>query len=256
MIHQTAIISPNAKIGNNVKIGPFSIISDDVEIGDNTLIYNNVVLENGARIGKDCKLFPFSVISTDPQDLKYNGEPTFAYIGDRTVVREYATINRGTTATGKTTVGSDTLIMAYSHVAHDCEIGNNVVISNSTQLAGHVVIGDWVIIGGVVKVTQFTHVGKHSFLGADCKITKDVAPFTLIGREPAQVEGINKVGLKRRGFTTEDIDEIQDFYDLLIFSGLNNSDGIEKFRKSRDVVSENVEYCINFIKNSKKGILR
>lgn len=255
MIHSTAIVSEKAKIGINVKIGPYCVINDDVEIGDDTQLFSNVVLDNGTRLGSECKIFSGAVIGTAPQDLKYDGETTYAIIGNRTVVREYATINRATVATGKTTIGDDCLVMAYSHVAHDCHLGNHVILSNVSQLAGHVTLGDWVILGGLAKVTQFCTVGKHSMIGADVKIVKDVAPYCLVGRNPAQVEGINKIGLRRRGFEKDVIDEIENFFDVLLFSGLNNRDGIEKFIKGKNVVVE-VEEVINFIKNSTKGIHR
>lgn len=255
MIHPTAIISDKAQIGNNAKIGPNVVIYDDVIIGDNVIIHPNVVIYNGARIGHNNQFFPGVVVSAAPQDLKYNDEPTVAIIGDNNVFREYATIHRGTTATSKTTIGSNNLIMAYCHIAHDCRLGDNIVMANTTQLAGHVDIDDWVVIGGVVKITQFCSIGKHTMLGADAKITKDVAPYCLLGRIPAQVEGINKVGLSRRGFTYEKIKEIQNFYNIVLFSGYNNRDGIEKYT-ANNVISIEIQECIDFINNSKRGILR
>lgn len=255
MIHPTAIISDKAKIGNNAKIGPNVVIYDDVVIGDNVTIHPNVVIYNGARIGNNNHFFPGAVVSAAPQDLKYNDEPTQTIIGDDNVIRECATIHRGTVATSKTNVGSNNLIMAYCHIAHDCRLGDNIVMANATQLAGHVSIDDWVVIGGVVKITQFCSVGKHTMLGADAKITKDVAPYCLLGRIPAQVEGINKVGLSRRGFTHEKIKEIQNFYNIVLFSGYNNRDGIEKYCQNNEVSTE-IQECIDFINNSKRGILR
>lgn len=255
MIHPTAIISEKAKIGKNAKIGPNVVIYDDVIIGDNVDIHANVVIYDGARIGNNNRFFPGVVISAAPQDLKYNDEPTQVIIGDNNVIREYATIHRGTVATSKTTLGDNNLIMAYCHIAHDCRLGNNIVMANTTQLAGHVTIDDWVVIGGVVKITQFCSIGKHTMLGADAKITKDVAPYCLLGRIPAQVEGINKVGLTRRGFTHEKIKEIQNFYNIVLFSGLNNRDGIKKYTEKYKVSPE-IQECIDFINNSKRGILR
>lgn len=255
MIHPTAIISDKAKIGKNAKIGPYVVIYDDVVIGDNVDIHANVVIYNGARIGNNNRFFPGAVIAAAPQDLKYNDEPTLAVIGDNNVIREYATIHRGTTATEKTSIGDNNLIMAYCHIAHDCHLGNNIVMANATQLAGHVIIDDWVVIGGVVKITQFCSIGKHTMLGADAKITKDVAPYCLLGRIPAQVEGINKVGLSRRGYSSEKIKEIQNFYNIVLFSGYNNRDGINKYTKHNEVSTE-IQECIDFINNSKRGILR
>lgn len=256
MVHQTAIVSKNAKIGANVKIGPYSIIEDDVVIGDDTEIASHCIIANGARLGCSVKVFSGAVISTAPQDLKYNGEVTYAYIGDHSVVREYATINRGTISTGKTVVGKNTLVMTYCHIAHDCIVGDNVVISNVSQLAGHVVIEDWVVLGGLAKITQFCTVGKHAMVGADVKIVKDVAPFTLVGRLPAQVESINKVGLRRRGFEKNEIDAIENFYDTVLFSGYNNKDGIKRYLEKNTEPNSYVLDCIKFIENSTKGIHR
>ena len=255
IIHPTAIVSEKARIGTNVKIGPFSIVDDDVEIGDNTVIRSNVVLSDGARIGSNCELFPGAVIATEPQDLKFTGEPTLAIVGDRTVIREYATIHRGTGESKRTVVGSDCLIMAYSHVAHDCIIGDSVIISNTTQMAGHVEIEDNVNIGGVVKIHQFCRIGRYAFIGADVKIVKDVPPYTLIGRQPAKVEGINKIGLRRKGFSNEKINEIEKFYDTILFSSLNNRDGIKKYKEENEI-SEEISHCIRFIEDSKRGIHR
>jgi UDP-N-acetylglucosamine acyltransferase len=254
-IHPTAIVSDKAIIGNNVTIGPFSIIEDDVQIGDNCEIRSSVVIGNGARIGNNVKIFAGAVISTEPQDMKFDGEQTFTIIGDNSIIREFATINRGTKETGKTQIGSNCLIMAYCHIAHDCIIGDNVIMSNVVQIAGHVVVEDWVILGGVAKIHQFCKVGRHSMVGADVKIVKDVAPYTLVDRKPAQVEGVNKIGLRRRGFEADTINEIELFYDTLLFSGLNNSDGIAKFLQKGETCPE-VRYCIDFIKNSVRGIHR
>ncbi|ROL61241.1 acyl-ACP--UDP-N-acetylglucosamine O-acyltransferase [Bacteroidetes/Chlorobi group bacterium ChocPot_Mid] len=254
-IHPTAIVSKQAKIGENVTIGAFTIIEDDVEIGNGTTIRSNVVLANGARIGKDVLICNGAVIATEPQDLKFGGEKTYAYVGDRTVIREYATINRGTHATGKAVVGEDCFIMAYCHVAHDCVVGNHVIMANATQLAGHVHVDDWVTIGGVVKIHQFCRVGCHSMLGADVKIAKDVPPYTLVGSIPAKIDGINKIGLKRRGFSSELIAEIDEFYKTILHSGYNTNDGIKKFLE-RNHISDEVKACIKFIEESQRGIYR
>lgn len=254
-IHSSAIISNKAEIGNNVKIGSNVVIEDDVVIGDNCELRSGAIIANGARIGNNVKIFSYAIISAEPQDLKYNNEKTYVYIGDNTVVREFATINRGTDATGKTVVGSDCLIMTYCHVAHDCHLGNNIIMSNAVQLGGHVEIEDWVVLGGVAKIHQFCKVGKHSMVGADTKIVKDVAPYTLVDRKPAQVEGINKIGLKRRGYSPELIKEIELFYDTILFSGYNNKDGINQFLK-REIISDEVKHCIDFIQNSVRGIHR
>lgn len=253
-IHETAIVSDKATLGSNVQVGPYSIIEDNVVIGNDSVIKNNVTIANGARIGERVQVFSGAVISTAPQDLKFKGENTEVFIGNDTVIREFATINKGTVATGKTVVGENCLLMAYTHVAHDCIVGNNVIMSNVTQLAGHVVIEDYVTLGGVVKVHQFCSVGKHAMIGADTKLVKDVPPFTLVGREPAKIQGINKIGLKRRGFTDQEVKEIDDFYNELLFSGLNNSDAIRKLEEKN--TSDHITYCIEFIRASKRGTYR
>jgi len=249
------LISNKAVIGENTIIEPLAIIEDDVIIGDNCVIQNGAKICNGARIGDNVKVYSYAVVSGEPQDLKYKGEKTYTFIDNNTTIREFATVNRGTVETGMTKVGQNCLIMSYCHIAHDCILGDNVILSNVTQLAGHVVLEDWVIMGGVSKVHQFCKIGKHSMIGADTKIVMDVAPYTLVDGNPARVETINKIGLKRRGFAPEIISEIEEFYDTLLFSGLNNKDGISKFLE-RKQVSEEVLYCINFIKNSKRGIHR
>lgn len=253
LIHETAIISDSAKIGENVKIGAFAIIESDVVIGDNTEIRSHSIISNGSRIGKDCLICSGAIIATEPQDLKFEGESSLVIIGDRTKIREYCTVNRGTKATGKTLIGDDCLIMAYSHVAHDCVIGNRVVIANTTQLAGHVRIYDWAVIGGVVKIHQFCKIGTHCMISADSYITKDVPHYTLVGSVPPKIFGINKTGLRRRGFSKELIKEIDDFYKTILFSEFNVSEGIKEFSKQFSVSSE-VKNCIDFIKNSTRGI--
>lgn len=254
-IHSSSIVSPKAQLGENVEIGPFCIVNDGAIIGDGTKLMSSNYVDSGSTIGKDCRLFPGAVVGTEPQDLKFSGEITLTEIGDRTTLREYSTVHRGTEATGKTIVGSDCLIMAYCHVAHDCRVGNNVVMANVAQIAGHVVLEDWVILGGLSKVHQYCKIGCHSMIGADVKIVMDVAPYVLIGRNPARVEKVNKVGLRRRGFSEETVKEIQDFYDIVLFSGLNNNDGIKQFMQNRQV-SDDVMHCVNFIKNSTRGIHR
>ncbi len=255
LIHPTAIISNKAQLGANVRVGAYSIIEDDVQIGDNTEIRSSVVIGKGTVIGSDNRICASTVIGTEPQDLKYAGEPTTVQIGDRNVIREFVTINRATTATNVTIVGSDNLIMAYCHIAHDCRVGNKIIMSNTSQLAGHVSIQDWAILGAFTKVHQFCRVGEHCMVGADVKAVKDIPPFTLVGREPAKVEGINKVGLKRRGFANSVIFALDDFYKTLIHSGLNNSDAIAKVLESGEPCAE-VRRCIDFIQASERGVYR
>lgn len=255
-IHASAMVSPKARLGTDIRVGAFAVIADDVEIGDRTEIQPHVVIHDGARIGTECRLFSGCVIAGEPQDLKFKGEPTLAFIGGRTVVRECATINRGTAETGKTEVGEGCLIMAYSHVAHDCKVGDRVILSNCTQLAGHVTIEDWAILGGMAKVVQFCSVGAHSMIGADVKITKDTPPFALVGRNPARIEGVNKIGLRRRNFTDEVIAVIEQAYHAVFFSGRNITDGINYCRAQNLDAEPEVVKILSFIECSKKGVLR
>ncbi|MBI3258020.1 MAG: acyl-ACP--UDP-N-acetylglucosamine O-acyltransferase [Ignavibacteriae bacterium] len=255
MIHPMAVVSAKARIGNSVKIGAFAVIEDDVEVGDGADIRTHSILCNGSRIGADAAIYPNAVIGAEPQDLKYKGEPTLAIIGERTVIRECATVNRGTTYSGEARVGNDCLIMAYSHVAHDCVVGNNVIISNVSQLAGHVMIGDWAILGGMVKVVQFCRIGKHSMIGAGVKITKDIPDYALVGRDPARIESINKIGLRRRGFSNETIDGIENFFDTVFLGKYNTTEGIEEFLRINEPIDE-VRQLIEFIRSSKKGVVR
>ena len=255
MIHPMAVVSAKARIGNSVKIGAFAVVEDDVEIGDGADIRTHSVLCNGSRIGAAAAIYPNAVIGAEPQDLKYRGESTLAIIGQRTVIRECATVNRGTTYSGEARVGDDCLIMAYSHVAHDCVVGNNVIISNVSQLAGHVTIGDWAILGGMVKVVQFCRIGKHSMIGAGVKVTKDIPDYALVGREPARIESINKIGLRRRGFSNETIDGIEKFFDTVFLGKYNTTEGIEEFLRTNEPINE-VSELIEFIRSSKKGVVR
>ncbi|MBU3742270.1 MAG: acyl-ACP--UDP-N-acetylglucosamine O-acyltransferase [Candidatus Kapabacteria bacterium] len=256
IIHPTAVVDPAARIGQGVTIGPFCVVEADVEIGDGTTLMSHVVLASGARIGRDVRIHPGAIVATAPQDLKYNGEPTLAIIGDRTVLRECVTVNRGTTHSGKAEVGSDCLLMAYVHVAHDCIVGSHVIIANSVQLGGHVEVGDWAILGGLTGVHQFCRIGAHSMVGACSRVVKDVPLFTLCGKEPLTVEGVNAVGLRRRGFTGETIAAIDTFYHTLLRSGLNTSDGIAAYEAAHVSIEPDVRACIDFIRASKRGIYR
>jgi UDP-N-acetylglucosamine acyltransferase len=247
-------ISPKAKIGTNVIIGDFTVIKDDVEIGNNVEIGSNVIIDNGARISDNVKLHHGAVISTIPQDLKFNGEVTTLEIGENTVVREYATLNRGTIVSGKTVVGKDCLLMAYSHVAHDCRVGNNTIIANCGTLGGHVEIDDWAIVGGLVAVHQFVKVGTHSILAGFTKAVKDIPPYIMAGDNPMKFEGLNVIGLKRRGFTSQQIEGVKEFYKMLYKSGLNVSDAVNKI-KSTLPQTEEAKTILDFISRSTRGIL-
>ncbi|KUO63279.1 acyl-[acyl-carrier-protein]--UDP-N-acetylglucosamine O-acyltransferase [bacterium BRH_c32] len=228
LIHPTSIVSPNAKLGENVKIGPFTIIHDDVEIGDNTEIASSAVLYDGARIGNNVKIFQGASIANKPQDLKFGDEKTYFYVGDNTTIREFVTLHRGTLATGKASVGKDCLIMAYAHVAHDCIIGDNCILSNAVQVGGHVHVGDWVIIGGLTAIHQFSKIGEHSMIGGSFKVSSDVPPYILAAGEPLRYHGLNVIGLRRRGFSNDDIATIKDCYHFLYHSGNNFSQAKEK----------------------------
>ena len=248
-------IHPDAVIGKNVSIDPFTMIHDNVVIGDGTWIGSNVTIFPGARIGKNCKIFPGAVISAVPQDLKFSGEETTAEIGDNTVVREYVTINRGTKALGKTVIGSDNLLMAYVHIAHDCIVGNHCILANGATLAGHITIDDFAIIGGLSAIHQFVRIGSHVMISGGSLVRKDVPPFVKAAHEPLSYVGINAVGLRRRGFSNEKIAEIQNIYRILFVKGLSNSHAIEALQ-NEVVESEERNIVLDFVKSSSRGIMK
>lgn len=250
-----AYIHPAAKIHHSVIIDPFVTIEGNVEIGEGTWIGSNVTIMDGARIGKNCRIFPGAVISGIPQDLKFRGEDTTAIIGDNTTIRECVTVNRGTAAKGKTVVGSNCLIMAYSHIAHDCVIGNNVIISNATQIAGEVVVDNFAVIGGGTLIHQFCHIGSYVMIQGGGLIGKDVPPFVKAGREPLVYSGVNSIGLRRHNFTNEQINDIQSIYRQLYLSKYNVSDAIEHIEAEMPATPERDEIIL-FIRNSKRGIIR
>lgn len=254
-IHPTAIVDSGAQIGENVSIGPYSVISGNVEIGDNCQIGTQTVILPGARIGRDCKIFHHAVISEIPQDLKFAGEETTAEVGDRTVIREFVTINRGTSQHWRTVVGSDCLLMAYVHIAHDCIVGNHVIMANAVNLAGHVEVEDWVIIGGMVGVLQFSRIGQHSIIGGQYRVSKDVPPYIMAAREPLSYEGLNRVGLKRRNFPSETILTLKRAYNLIYNSEYNVSDAIRKIEETPDLMIPEVRNIIEFIRKSTRGII-
>ena len=250
-----AYIHPAAKIHPSVVIDPFVSIDQNVEIGEGTHIGSNVTIMEGARIGKHCNIFPGAVISGIPQDLKFNGEETTAIIGDYTTIRECVTVNRGTASRGKTVVGSHCLIMAYSHIAHDCKIGDNVIMSNATQVAGEVVIDNFAVIGGGTLVHQFCHLGEHIMIQGGAHINKDIPPFVKAGRDPIAFTGINSIGLRRRNFTNDQIRDIQEIYRYLYLSRLNVSDAVDRIEAELPATPER-DLIIEFIRNSKRGIVR
>lgn len=250
-----AYIHPAANIHPSVVIDPFVTIDQNVEIGEGTHIGSNVTIMEGARIGKHCTIFPGAVISGIPQDLKFRGEETTAEIGDYTTIRECVTVNRGTSAKGKTVIGSKCLIMAYSHVAHDCVVGNNVIISNASQLAGEVQVDDFAVIGGGTLIHQFTHLGSHVMIQGGSRINKDIPPYVKAGRDPIAYTGINSIGLRRRNFTNDQIRDIQEIYRYLYLSRLNVSDAVVRIEAELPATKERDE-IIEFIRNSKRGIVR
>jgi UDP-N-acetylglucosamine acyltransferase len=255
MISNLAFLHPEAKIGKDVVVEPFAYISGNVVIGEGTWIGPNATIMDGARIGKKCRIFPSSVVSGIPQDLKFRGEETTAEIGDNTTIRECATVNRGTAAVGKTVVGSNCLLMAYSHIGHDCIVGDNAIIGNSSSLAGEVNVGDWAILSGGSLVHQFTHIGAHVILGGGSKVRIDVPPFIKADRDPLSFMGLNSVGLTRRGFEKERIDEIHEIYRAIYQMKMNFSQALD-YVESEFKASPDRDYILDFIRKSERGIIR
>jgi UDP-N-acetylglucosamine acyltransferase len=256
VIHQTAIIDPSARIGANVEIGPWSIIGPNVEIGDGTWIGPHVVIKKNTKIGKENKIFQFASIGGDPQDLKFKGEETFLEIGDRNVIREFCTLNRGTAQDKTTTrIGNDNLLMSYVHIAHDCQVGNGTIFANNASLAGHVVVEDFVIFGGFSGALQFCRVGKYSFASMGALIGKDVPPFVKVAGFNAEPAGLNTVGMQRRGFGEETILHLKRAYKSIYRKGLTVKDALQELR---DMVVEcpEIQMFIDFIEGSERGIVR
>jgi UDP-N-acetylglucosamine acyltransferase len=256
MIQPLAYIHPEAKIAENVVIEPFVTIYKDVIIGEGTWVGSNVTIMDGARIGKNCRIFPGAVVSAPPQDMKYKGEASTVTIGDNTIIRECVTLNRGTALDkNTTTIGSNCLIMAYVHIALDCVIGNNVIIANSVQLAGHIEVQDYAFIGGASAVHQFVSIGAHSIISGGSLVRKDVPPYTKAGREPLSYVGINSVGLRRRGFSSEQINEIQDIYRTIFLKKYNISRALDIIETEREA-TEMRDEIIDFIRNSNRGVMK
>jgi len=253
--HPLANVHPEAVIGNNVIIEPFATIHQDVVIGDGSWIGPNAVVWDGSRIGKNVKIYPGASVSSIPQDLKFAGEKTETFIGDNTVIRESVTISRGTVDKHKTVIGKNCLLMAYVHIAHDCIVGNHCIFANAVQVAGHVTIEDWAIIGGASALHQFVKVGAHVMLSGGSLVRKDIPPYTKAAREPLTYAGINSVGLRRRGFTSEKISEIQEIYRFIFLKGLNNSKALDAVEKEIPSSPER-DYIIEFIRNSERGVMK
>nr|WP_320039398.1 acyl-ACP--UDP-N-acetylglucosamine O-acyltransferase [uncultured Bacteroides sp.] len=255
MISPLAYIHPEATIGENVEIAPFVYIDKNVVIGDNNNIMSNVSILYGARIGNGNTIFPGAVIGAVPQDLKYQGEETTAEIGDNNTIRENVTVNRGTAAKGKTVVGSNNLLMEGVHVAHDAIVGSNCIIGNSTKMAGEIIIDDNAIVSAAVLMHQFCRVGSYVMLQGGSRFSKDIPPYIIAGRDPIAYCGINIVGLRRHGFSNELIENIHNAYRIIYQSGLNVSEALEKVKKEIPSSPE-IEYIIEFVQNSKRGIIR
>jgi UDP-N-acetylglucosamine acyltransferase len=255
MISPLAHIHPNAQLGKDITVDPFAVIEDEVTIGDGTHVMTHAVIMKKVVIGKSCKIFPGAVFGAIPQDLKFNGEETIVQIGNNTTVRECVTINRGTKDKWKTVVGNNCLLMAYSHIAHDCLLGDYVIIANSVQLAGHVEIGDHAIIGGMAAAIQFSKIGAHTYIAGGTEVIKDVPPYIKAGRSPLCYVGVNSVGLQRRGFTSEKINSISEIYRNIYLRGLNITQATQIIEKELPESEEKTE-ILQFIKDSKRGILK
>ncbi len=254
-IHPTAIVHPEAELGESVEIGPFSCVASDVIIGDGCKIHSHVTIDSGTRLGCRVEVFTGAVLGSPPQDLKYSNEKTYLEVGDDTRIREYATLNRGTTYSYKTVVGKNCFLMAYSHIAHDCIIGNHVILSNAVNMAGHVVIEDHVGIGGLSGIHQFVKIGQHSFIGGGYRVAKDVPPFILAMGEPLQYGGVNRIGMLRKGFGEDIVNALKKAYRILYRSNLLQKDALRKIREEFPGVPE-VESLIRFVESSERGIIK
>lgn len=252
-VDPTARVHADAELGAGVDVGPWAIVGPGVRIGDGTVVGPRVLVERDTVVGEDCTLANGAVLGTDPQDLKYQGERSWLEVGDRTVVREFATLNRGTAASGKTVVGSDCLIMAYAHVAHDCEIGNHVVLANSVNMGGHVVIEDWATVGGLTPIHQFVRIGAHAFVGGGSRIPQDVAPYCRVAGNPPKLYGLNTVGLERRGVSPEVRNALKQAYRILFQSKLNVAQAVERAVEEAPAIPE-VRHLLEFVRTSERGI--
>jgi len=252
-VHATAIVDPSAQLADDVSVGPYTVIGPNVRIGPGTRIGPHVLIERNTTLGADCRIHNGAVLGSDPQDLKFGGEETYLVVGDRTTVREYATLNRGTAAHGKTVVGSDCLLMSYAHVAHDCIVGDHVIVSNAVNMGGHVTIGDWAIVGGLTAIHQFVRVGQHAFVGGAARVQKDVPPYVKAAGSPLALYGLNSVGLQRRGFPDAVRSELKKAYRLVFNSSYNVSQAIARARAELAVGPE-VETFLSFIEQSERGV--
>lgn len=257
VIHPSAIVSPLAKLGNNVRIGPFCVIGANVELGDDCVLHSHVVLEGHAKFGRGNEFFPFSAIGGKTQDLKYQGEPTYLEVGDQNVFREGVTVHRGTHESLPTRIGSHNLFLIYAHVAHDCQLGDHIIMSGNSGLAGHVIVEDHAIISGMAAVHQFCRIGKHSIIGGVAKVVQDVPPFMIADGNPAITRGLNLVGLQRRGFGDEDIKALKAAYKkLFLKKDQNLATAISSLKATHDADTPHVAHLIHFIESSERGITR
>lgn len=254
-IHSTAIVSEKAQIGNNITVDAYAVIEDDVEIGNDCYIGKHAVIYNGARVGNNVMIHQGASVANIPQDLKFANEESFFYIGDNTIIREFVTLNRATKETKISKIGKNCLLMAYTHIGHDVIVGDNCILANAVQVGGHVLIEDWVIIGGMTPVHQFCKVGQHSMIGGGFRIVQDVPPYILAGNEPLRYAGLNLIGLRRRGFTNDQIGLLKKIYDTIYNSGLNLSQAKEKIKTEfgKEELAENV---LNFLAKSTRGIIK
>jgi len=254
-IHPTAIIDPQAELDSSVEVGPYAVIEGNVQIAEGCKIGPRALIASGTRMDKNVIVHHCATIGTMPQDLKFGGEDTVLKIGENTILREYTTLNRGTTWSGESVIGKNCFMMAYSHLAHDCHLGDNIIMANSVQLGGHSFIGDWSIIGGGSVVLQFTKIGKHAMIGGGLRIVQDICPYALIGGYPLKISGVNLIGLKRRGFTSKDVKPIKDAFKFLFYSGMNTSQAVERI-KAEVEQTEDVKHILEFLTDLKHGLLK
>ncbi len=255
-IHPTAIVAPSARLGDGVRIGPYAVVGEHVSIGEDTTVGTHVIIEGWTEIGRQCRVFSHAVLGTEPQDLKFQGEKSYLLIGDGTIIREFATVNRGTAqGGGKTVVGSHNLIMAYAHVAHDCLLGDNVILANAASLGGHVTIEDYAIVGGLCGVHQFCRIGRYALVGGCSAVNQDVPPFVKAQGNRPKLYGLNTIGLKRHNFSNDALQNLRRAYRLLFQSGLNISEAMARVEEEIRNCSE-VAYLVQFIKRSQRGITR
>jgi UDP-N-acetylglucosamine acyltransferase len=252
-IHPAAVVSRKAKLGEGVSIGPYAVINDGVSVGPGTKVGAHALIEGNTTIGRNCEIFTGAVVGSRPQDLKYKGEKVFLDIGDSNIIREYCTLNPGTEEGGRTIVGSGNLFMAYSHIAHDCRVGNNCVFANNATLAGHVSVEDMAVIGGLVAIHQFVRVGSLSIIGGCSKVVQDIPPFSTCDGHPAQVYGLNLIGLRRHKISNEVIKELDRAYKILFNSGFTPKHALEEISKEK-IKSKEVKYLIDFARNSQRGV--